>query len=231
MNFFGHAAVAGWISAEPRWVLGAMLPDFVSMCRARVVAIEDPLVQAGVDMHHRTDDVFHGCPTFTALQRDGVDTLEARGVGRGTARAVAHVGTELLIDGLLLDDPAACEAYRAGVAVSGDLGIQFRRGGDRFAELRARAAGHGLPLGLRAPSDVAARLRRILASRPRLAFAEGDDDPVIEWLEATRGELEGRVDTLLTEVRDGLGAVDMDARRRAILRSREFPYSRGSESV
>lgn len=231
VNFFGHAAVAGWISEEPRWVFGAMLPDLVSMCRARIEAVDDPAIRDGVAMHHRTDDAFHGAPTFLAIQRDGVEALEARGVGRGTARAVAHVGAELLIDGLLLDDAAACAAYRGAIALRGPLEVRFRRGGDRFDALRERARAHGVPADLRDCGAVTARLRRVLGPRPRLAFAEGDDGPVTEWLDATRGRLEGELGALLSEVRQGLGAVDTDARGRAILRRPEFPLIRGSQSV
>ncbi len=231
VNFFGHAAVAGWISDRPRWVFGAMLPDFVSMCRARIDAVDDPEVRAGVDLHHRTDDVFHAAPTFVELQARGVEVLEAAGVGRGTARAVAHVGVELLIDGYLLDDDEACRAYRGAMGLSGSLGVRFRRGGDRFEDLRVRAASHGLPNDLRDPARVTARLRRVLAARPRLAFAEGDDGPVTEWLRDTHRALDGRLYTLLSEVRAGLGAVDTDAPRRGILRCLEFPYPRGSQRV
>ncbi|MCA9610681.1 MAG: hypothetical protein KC619_34035 [Myxococcales bacterium] len=231
MNFFGHAAVAGWTSDDPRWVFGSMLPDFASMCRARVEAVRDPDVRRGVELHHRTDDVFHAAPTFLDLQRDGVETLEAAGVGRGTARAVAHVGTELLIDGYLLDDADACRAYEGAIRIEAPLGIEFRRGGERFAALRARAAGYGLPEDLRDPVAVSARLRRILAPRTRLAFADGDDPAVTAWLRRTHRALGDRLDDLLGEVREGLGAVDTDARERAILPRSEFPNPRGSQRV
>ena len=36
MNFFGHAVVAGWFESEPHFVLGSMLPDFVTMSGTRL---------------------------------------------------------------------------------------------------------------------------------------------------------------------------------------------------
>ncbi|MBX3268834.1 MAG: hypothetical protein KF729_01150 [Sandaracinaceae bacterium] len=231
MNFFGHAAVAAWTSDEPRWVLGAMLPDLVSMCRARIADVEDEAVRAGVALHHRTDDAFHGAPTFVALQRDGIDALEAAGVGRGAARAVAHVGPELLIDGLLLDDPAACAAYAGAVAFEGALGLRFARGGERFEALRREAATRGLPNDLRAPPAVAARLERVLARRPRLALVAADAAPVTRWLAGARVRLERDLGRLLEEVHARLHAVDTEASARAILPRRDFPHLRGSQSV
>ena len=67
MNFFGHAVVAGWFEGDPRYVLGSMLPDFASMSGTRLNPVEQPEVAAGVALHHRTDDAFHGAPSFLHL--------------------------------------------------------------------------------------------------------------------------------------------------------------------
>jgi len=223
VNFFGHAHVARRVDDDPRWVLGSMLPDFASMCRARMAGVDDPRVEAGVTFHHETDDVFHGCRVFVELQSEGIDALEAAGVGRGPARATAHVGLELLLDGLLLDDGATCTSYLEAVSMPGDWGVRLRRGEARFAALRERVVGYGLPEDYRHPDRVAGRLQRILAPRPRLAFAPGDERPVTRWLEQTRPTLARRLDELLGELDAGLRGVDRAARARAILpgRSRE----------
>ena len=221
VNFFGHAVVARWVRNDPHWILGTMLPDFVSMCRARIEHVSDPDLAAGVAFHHRTDEAFHGCHTFRALERGGIHALEGAGVGRGAARAVAHVGTELLIDGLLIEDGQACADYLSAVNVPGELGIDFRHGADRFAELRSRVAEHGLPTGYGSPSGVTTRLRRILERRPRLALVEHEEEAVTSWLGDTRAKLEAELATLLEEVRERLGEVDTSARERAILGQRE----------
>lgn len=211
MNFFGHATVAGWLCSDPRWVLGAMLPDFASMCRARLRGAADPVVAAGIALHHATDDAFHGAPSFLALYASGTEALEAAGVGRGAARAVAHIGTELLLDGFLLDDEAACAAYLEAVALPHEpLGLAFRdQGAARFAELAARVREHGLPEDYRRPERVAARLEQILARRPRLALTPADRPAVVAHLERAQAEIGRLVPQLLGEVRAGLRAPEL----------------------
>ncbi len=213
MNFFGHATVAAWLSPDPRWVLGAMLPDFASMSRARLFGAEDAVVEAGVALHHATDDAFHGAPSFLELYARGAEALEAAGVGRGAARAVAHVGTELLLDGLLLDDPEAARCYRAAVALPREpLGLRFRDGGAaRFAALDARLREHDLPEDYRSPERVALRLEQILARRPRLAFAPDERPAVVAYLERTQGTLVHAAPRLMAEVRRGLECAGFSA--------------------
>jgi hypothetical protein len=211
MNFFGHATVACWLDRDPRWVLGAMLPDFASMCRARLRGADDEIVAAGIALHHATDAAFHGAATFLDLYARGAEALEAAGVGRGPARAVAHVGTELLLDGLLLDDSIAAEAYRAAVALPArELGLRFRDDDDgaaeRFHALAVRLAAHGLPHDYRSPARVAGRLEQILARRPRLALAPADRSRVVPFLEATRAALATTLPRLLAEVAEALDA-------------------------
>ena len=207
MNFFGHATVARWVERSPRWILGSMLPDFASMSRARLVGAEDPGVEAGIGFHHRTDDAFHSTPTFVRLNEDGAQSLEARGLGRGPARAVAHVGTELLLDDLLLEDDAACADYLEAVAEpTRALGLRFRGdGAERFTELRRRMAGVGLPDDYRHAIGVERRLAQALGRRSRLAYGPGDRPLVLEWLNETRRDLESSATGLLGEVRAALG--------------------------
>src|SRR3954452_22349226 len=108
MNFFGHALIAqraettrGPIRSE--FVLGAMLPDFASMLRTRPPFSTLDALSAGLWFHHRTDDAFHGSPSFLQFSGDASRFLSDRGVARGTARAVAHVGVELLLDAAFAD--------------------------------------------------------------------------------------------------------------------------------
>ncbi len=103
MNFFGHALIAqrdeatrGPVRAE--FVLGAMLPDFASMLRTRLPLASLDALEAGLSFHHRTDDAFHGSQSFLEFSGQAFSFLSDRGVSRGTARAVAHVGVELLLD-------------------------------------------------------------------------------------------------------------------------------------
>ncbi|MEC7522104.1 MAG: hypothetical protein VYE22_19620 [Myxococcota bacterium] len=230
MNFFGHAVAALWEHDDPRWILGAMLPDFASMCGTRFDRAGDPMVAEGVQHHHEADLVFHGLPTFLTWCNGGADVLEGRGVGRGAARAVAHVGTELLLDGVLLDRfPEAREPYLEAVALPTEgLDLRFHGGGEPFERLQARLREHGLPDGYRDPAEVARRLERILSRRPRLAIQPDELPRVTAWLTQTQAELEERTGTLCDELRRGLDAVDTVRQRRAILGSEDVSFAHGS---
>jgi acyl carrier protein phosphodiesterase len=218
VNFFGHASVALWVDPDPRFLLGSMLPDFASMSRARLAGSRDDKVKDGITLHHQTDDAFHNAPTFLAIYAGGAEELEAEGLGRGPSRAVAHVGPELLLDGLLLERGTADRAYLDAVAcLREDLGLSFSTGGDRFAALADRVAGHGLPNDYRSADGVFMRLSQALSRRPRLAISETDRRLVVPFLERTRATLDARLGELLDEIEAGL--VDSRPSQRAILRA------------
>jgi hypothetical protein len=189
MNFFGHAVIAALEDAEPRFVLGAMLPDLCSMAGLQLKSSADPSVARGIAQHHRIDHAFHGIPAFVALCAGALTTLERAGVSRATARAVGHVGSQLLLDGALAPRSAALRAYRAALACASDdervtLGLELRRGSAALLpRLALRLSAAAIPDGYREPRFVAERLTWILARRPRLALAEGDHVPVLAWLE------------------------------------------------
>lgn len=177
MNFVGHAYVAIAADTPPRFVLGAMVPDFVSMARARIERVMEPEIAAGIALHHRTDDAFHGSASFLALSAATADALERGGLPWGAARAVGHVGVELLLDGLLLADRDIARGAReaaqllADPAIAGAIEVHAS-GSERWAELLLRISGRGLPDFYRDPVAVADRLIGILAGRPRLAIPE-----------------------------------------------------------
>ncbi|MEZ4404518.1 MAG: hypothetical protein R3B06_31145 [Kofleriaceae bacterium] len=204
MNFFGHAAVASWQAASPAATLGAMLPDFASMCRALLAPQDDPEVAAGVELHHATDAVFHRAPAVVGLFRDAEARLTARGVRKGPTRAAAHVGVELLLDGVLLDEPGYRRAYLAALGHAGPVAWRSDDGPARYAALRARLRDHGTPTDLASGAGVARRLARALAGRRLLEPTA----PEHRAIAAVMGELVERVaaatPTVLTQVRAGL---------------------------
>jgi hypothetical protein len=173
VNFFGHAAIASWTSpdgdVEPGVALGAMLPDFESMCGGRVSATQDSLVARGIDLHHATDAAFHRLPVVTGLMRELDDELARAGCARGPRRAVAHIGVELLLDGELVDEPRYRAAYLRGIGH--DAPLQWRQPNDaaRFAVLIDRLRSRGIPDDLREVDAIVQRLQRILGHRPLLA--------------------------------------------------------------
>ena len=174
VNYFGHAAVASWAGDSPGVGLGAMLPDFASMSRAQLAGSPDAEVTMGLALHHRTDKIFHQLAAVTAQMRELDVRLLAHGCARGPRRAVAHIGVELLLDGVLLDEPAYQTAYTRALAF--DAPITWRDPGDaaRFATLLDRLRAHGVPADLRRPDALTHRIGRILGHRPLLAPSAAD---------------------------------------------------------
>jgi hypothetical protein len=207
MNFFGHATVAYERSAAPRFVLGAMLPDLAGMASLRISAVHDPELALGVELHHATDRAFHAVPAFRAACSSALVVLEPQGVTRASARAVGHVGAELLLDGLLSDDQPARAAYTSALdaavdeRLERDVAWHAHADGERLHQLLVRLRSAPLPQGYRDVGFVCDRLERILSTRPRLALQPQDLKPVRSWLEHAREQLARERDAILAAVR------------------------------
>ena len=204
MNFFGHAAVASWTSSEPGFVLGSMIPDFSTMSGARVASTADVDVAAGIDLHHATDGAFHTLPVVTGLMRE-LDELLARGnCARGPRRAVAHIGVELLLDGVLVDEPSYRDAYLAGIGY--DAEITWREPGDdlKFAALLGRLRVYGLPEDLKRVESITTRLHRMLAHRPLLAPSPADLAVIRSALADYQQRVVVATDTVMRALRQAL---------------------------
>lgn len=207
MNFIGHLFVARWHSEEPGFGLGAMLPDFASMARVRLGAQADTQVRAGVALHHRTDDAFHHQPVFVELMQDTLNALLEDGVARGPARAVAHIGVEMLIDGELVHDAATGAAYLAALArgLDGALHTSLDEADQRaLLRVHERLHTHGIPYDYRNTDAVVHRLTRALSGRPRLALGPKDGQKVAAVLPEIQARLAPRVPALLDNLRDAL---------------------------
>ncbi len=216
MNFFGHAVISRWCSAHPTGAehiggaahaLGAMLPDFASMCGGTLAAPAEAPVAAGVALHHRTDAVFHHHRLVLELMGELHERLLRAGCGRGPARAGSHIGIELLLDGVLLDDGASCALYLDAIGHPPE-GVRWREAADeqRFSGLRARLLAVGLPSDLRRPHAATVRLVRTLARRPRLAPSTGDAALLEAGLEAMAPRVERLASPIIREVIAGVGA-------------------------
>jgi hypothetical protein len=210
VNFYAHACVALWRSDDPRFLFGAMVPDLTAMLGLRYATSSDPTLNAGIELHHATDAAFHGAGHFVAMCSSGVAELTDHGVGRGAARAVAHVGTELLLDGRMSHDREARTAYAGALryAVAHELceTLALPEAVDR-ARLHtgvARLTLAPLPEGYRQPAFVLDRLAHILSRRPRLALEPGDLPHVERFLERAQTELDSTWLELLEQVRSAL---------------------------
>lgn len=187
MNFFGHATVALWDGDASAFVFGAMLPDFAGMVGARIDGESAHVdLQRGISLHHRTDDAFHGAPLFVEQCAAAMTALTDAGLSRGSARAVGHVGTELLLDGWLASNDNARLAYRdalqAGPHLIDQVAYREADARARFAYLLSRLANAPIPERYADADFVTERLAFILASRPRLALQARDIDVVRDYL-------------------------------------------------
>jgi len=205
VNLYGHAVVAGWVRSDPRFVLGAMLPDLGKLAGHRRLVPGDPEAIAGVAWHHRTDDAFHGSRVFGTLVRAGQARLEQGGVPRGAAMAVAHVGLELLLDGVLLADEPGQSAYLGAVgSVASELALGDPIASADLEALLGRMRAVGLPLHYREADRVARRVIAILEPRPRLAVPVERLDVVLAWAQQARADVERDAEGLVEELRVAL---------------------------
>ena len=207
MNYFGHAAVASWTDSSPGAVLGAMLPDFATMSRTRLAEPTDAAIARGIEMHHHADRAFHQLPVVLGLMRELDGKLDAAGVARGPRRAVAHIGVELLLDGVLVDEQSYRDAY-LGALAHDPAGVQFRDEADalRFTALHARLRSYGVPDDLREPDSIVHRLQRMLAHRPLLAPSSTDLAGIRAALVAYKPRIEVATSTVLRAMRAALTA-------------------------
>ena len=206
MNIAGHVAVAMRLAPDaPRVWLGAALPDLGAMGRFRLMGeTHDVDVAAGIALHHATDDAFHRHPTFTEAMARLRRALADDGVARGPARAVAHVGPELLIDGQLLTDSNVSEAVDAAFAEIEPLGPALaslvETDVTSWGQHLAKAQSWGLPTDYADPSAVAERMHRILQRRPRLAFDPALIAPIGRRLSVEQPRLDARLPTLINDL-------------------------------
>jgi hypothetical protein len=205
VNFFGHAAVASWANPSSGRTLGAMLPDFATMSRTRLAEAADDAIARGIALHHDTDAVFHRLPPVLALMRELDERLAHAGCARGPRRAVAHIGVELLLDGVLIDEATYRDGYLCGLGHD-TSGVRWRDDGDsdRFGMLIARLRAHGVPDDLREPHSIAVRLQRMLAHRPLLAPSPSDLVAIRGALVGHKTRVEIAADTVLRALRASL---------------------------
>lgn len=104
MNLVGHVAAALPDGPTPEFLAGCVLPDVAAICRVRIDGAAFRPVAAGVAFHHECDHAFHASPWFNEENVRLRDALLAVGVDRGAARASAHAGLEMLLDGALVAD-------------------------------------------------------------------------------------------------------------------------------
>jgi len=176
VNFFGHAAAACRIDDDPFFILGAMAPDLLPLCGAVPSGAASPRVTVGEAHHHSVDLLFHNNPAFTTLASWASLSLRELGLHRGAARGAAHVGIELLLDGVLATETRARAAYARSLVAAETTGTPFvwrdELSRSRWQTLVVRLRTGPVPDAYRDSAFVAERVLGALARRPRLALSE-----------------------------------------------------------
>ncbi|HZR12611.1 MAG TPA: hypothetical protein VFC33_05110 [Acidimicrobiia bacterium] len=210
MNFVGHLALAAPRGrSQPEFALGAALPDFAAMAGVRLTAAGGA-VGAGIAHHRACDEVFHAHPWFTARCYALRDALLASGVPRGPARACAHAGVELLLDGALMTDEQVRTQVddvfaRASDAPRDVVEIAPAPDRDRWRGALVRITTTLDPGRYADVRFAAERLRRMTARRPRLALPVEDLGTVAAQLAAIRSDVVSTAQDVVDDVAGRLG--------------------------
>jgi hypothetical protein len=216
VNVFAHVAVAaraGGVDADDRFLLGAALSDLATFGGFRLLGRSpDDRITAGMAFHHRTDDAFHHHRWFRTRNRAAADALAGAGLPRGAARACAHVGVELLLDGALHRHADDRDRFARAVGTAprlvdelGPLVYPERRPAwvAHLDELAAVVSERSLP-PYDDPPEVAARLHWICGRRPRLAFDRRLIPAVTEELARHHPSIRTSAGDLVDELAAGL---------------------------
>ena len=218
VNFVGHIATGlriGDDPVDPPFLVGTAVPDFAAMGRTRLGAAAGPL-GAGIALHHTTDQAFHADQWFLDLERELRALFRDDDLPDGAARACAHVGPELLLDGALLDDPTIARGVStvyAQIASPADDLVELAPDGehDRWRAHLVGVATRLDPFTYGNVPIVAQRLHTITSRRPRLAFDEHLVSAVSARLLAVQPWITSSANDLLDRV---VGAVPASPPRR-----------------
>jgi acyl carrier protein phosphodiesterase len=187
VNFFGHLVLARRLDPGFGFGFGSMWPDFSGILSIKAES-SSPSVQSGILFHHQVDAVFHQGAHFVSLQRSAFESLQRRGVPRGPARAVAHIGVELLLDAELAGDTAETQHYRAVLGRAETAAREWFPSLNEVETTRLlqwcqRLGERAERIAPRTSEQLAERLAGILEARPRLALPSANLRAVSEWVE------------------------------------------------
>jgi hypothetical protein len=186
-----------------------MLPDLVSLLGLRMPRVLRREVQEGVGLHYRTDVVFHRAPAFLRLLAGAHARLVEMGLRRGSARAAAHVGTEILLDIELAKSTdvtaRALEAFDAAAREAGEwlrwpsIAVE-----EKFRIFVSSMADRDLAGRHATPEQIAWRVARTLTGRRLLELDAQSEERVAAWLAEAEPMVQLTARELLGEVADGL---------------------------
>lgn len=205
MNLVGHVAVAPDSSAAG-FLAGCVLPDVAAIARVRVARPTKDPIAAGVAFHHECDHVFHSLPWFNQTCVQLRDDLLAAGVDRGPARATAHAGLEMLLDGALVAD----HGLRAHVRVALDTldahavalaPLVATDAQERWVVGVSRIASSLDVDGYTDAASITVRLQRMTAGRARIELSAEQAPVVTEALVDAQFRVRAAAPSVVADVR------------------------------
>jgi hypothetical protein len=209
VNFVGHIATGvrvgdGPAGGDVAFLVGTALPDFASMGRVRLGTASGTLGD-GIALHHATDHAFHAEEWFVEIERDLRAALADDGLPDGAARACAHVGPELLLDGAFADDATTADGVTAVweriAAPDDDVVTLVPASAQPFWRTHLSNVATRLDPFTYGDADVVARrLHGITSRRPRLAFPEELVGAVADRMRDMQPQVEASAPDILDRV-------------------------------
>jgi hypothetical protein len=211
VNLVGHVAVtlSDGPAPSPDFLVGCMLPDVAAIARVRVTR-PDGEMGRGVEYHHDCDAVFHDSPWFLEHNVRLRDDLLRAGVERGAARACAHAGLEMLLDGAFVDDARVQLHMRGALATLDDraeslAALAAEPDRERWVDAVHRIARALDTSGYADPESITLRLQRMTAGRRRIELRADHTAVVTTVLATAQPNVLSAAPAVLTEVRRGTG--------------------------
>ncbi len=180
-----------------------MLPDFATMARVKLPEVDAGALADGINFHHESDRVFHRLERFREHESWTLEHLLGKGLRRGPARGVAHVGVELCLDGALVADSKLQRQYDSAIETASSLTLSWADQDEagRFSLLIRRLAEFGAPIGYSDPQIVSDRLVRILEPRPLLRLHDEEAPILREALPEVHERVCQSADELMDDLR------------------------------
>jgi hypothetical protein len=185
-----------------------MLPDVATIARVRVTRPGGEMGR-GVEYHHSCDAVFHDSPWFLERNLRLRDDLLVAGVDRGAARACAHAGLEMVLDGACVGDDRVQSHVRDALATLdnraeslAELAAEHDR--ERWVATVQRIARVLDTNGYADPASITMRLQRMTAGRRRIELRADQASAVTTVLATAQPEVLAAAPGVLAGVRDGI---------------------------
>jgi hypothetical protein len=198
VNFVAHAVIAEALGCSPLEAFGSMVPDLANMVgimSGKRSAPDLPVsaLQYGSSVHVATDEAFHHHPTFVVLTRRAAGSMDGR---RHVNTAAAHVGIELMLDGLLLKESSS-KPYSVALEVASP----FCSGS--WSELIEYLVDDNPTRHYRTIEGCAERTWRILGGRRVLAQGRPTIEALAEGLREVAADVRCALDDLVRDVTAG----------------------------